>query len=88
MHVSSLSWIDSFLRVIKKFLRAFEICTAIPLYYSIAFEYDSLYRSHIRRSILRFHLSTTFLDVSHFEQAATFYSTRANRIFRSVFALN
>lgn len=57
MHVSSLGWIDSFLRVIKKFLRAFEICTAIPLYYSIGLEYDSLYRSHIRRSILRFPIS-------------------------------
>lgn len=88
MHVSSLGWIDSFLRVIKKFLRAFEICTAVPLYYSIVLKYDSLLPSHIRRSILRFHLSTTFLDVSYFEQAATFYNTHANRIFRSVFALN
>lgn len=43
MHVSSLSRIDSFLRVIKKFLlRAFEICTAIPLYYSPLLGYDSL----------------------------------------------
>lgn len=41
MHVSSLSRIDSFLRVIKKFLlRAFEICTAIPLYYSPLLGYD------------------------------------------------
>lgn len=43
MHVSSLSRIDSFLRVIKKFLlRAFEICTAIPLYYSPLLGYDLL----------------------------------------------